>query len=126
MKKPILLAAAAMLTVSLAACDQKAETLTAQAPDPQADALAKAPKVELPPSIKASVTFRCKDNSLVYVDFMSGNKIAEFRTAKDAPYIKLTADKAGDPLVADGYSMKGTPESITLTQPGKASQTCHL
>ncbi len=103
MTKNTLFAAAAMLLLPLAACDQKTETVTTQAPDPQAEELAKAPKVELPPSIKASVTFRCKDNSLAYVDFMSGDKIAELRTEKD-----------------------GAPKGITLAQPGKPSQACKI
>ncbi|OYX38911.1 MULTISPECIES: hypothetical protein [unclassified Sphingomonas] len=126
MTKNTLFAAAAMLLLPLAACDQKTETVTTQAPDPQAEELAKAPKVELPPSIKASVTFRCKDNSLAYVDFMSGDKIAELRTEKDGAPIKLTAENAGDPLVADGYSLTGTPKGITLAQPGKPSQACKI
>ncbi len=124
MTKNTLIAAAALLVLPLAACDQKAETLTAEAPDPQAAELAKAPPVALPPSIKAAVTFRCKDNSLVYIDFMSGDKMANLRTERGTVPVTLKAETAGDPMVADGYSMTGTPKSVTLTQPGKPSQTC--
>lgn len=124
MKKPLICAVAAMLALPLAACEQKTETVTSEAPDPQADELAKKPKIALPPSIKATVTFRCKDNSLVYVDFFSGDKMAHLRTAKDGAPVTLNADAAGDPMKADGYSMSGTPKLITLSQPGKPSQTC--
>ncbi len=124
MKNTLLSAAAAMMVLPLAACDNKAETVTTTAPDPQAAELAKSAPVVLPPSMKASVTFRCKDNSLVYVDFFSGDAQANLRTDKTKPPIKLTAEKAGDPMVADGYSMTGTPKAITLSQPGKPSMAC--
>lgn len=125
MKNLILTAAAAMLLTPLAACNNnEPETVTSEAPDPMADALKNSAPVVLPPSMKASVTFRCKDNSLVYVDFFSGDKMAHVKTTKDGAPVTLTADKAGDPLKADGYSMTGTPKSITLTQPGKGTLTC--
>ena len=117
--------AAALLLAPLAACDNKPEVVSTEASDPQAEALAKSKPVELPPSMKASVTFRCKDNSLVYVDFFSGDKLAHLKTEKNGKVINLVAPKAGDPLTADGgYSMTGTPKSITLTQPGKGALTC--
>lgn len=124
MTKNTLIAAAALLILPLAACDQKAENISTQAPDPQAAELAKAPPVALPPSIKATVTLRCKDNSLVYIDFLSGDKMVNLRSEKEGAPVVLTAPAAGEPMVADGYSMTGTPKSVTLTQPGKPSQTC--
>ncbi len=124
MTKNTLIAAAALLILPLAACDQKAENISTQAPDPQAAELAKAPPVALPPSIKATVTLRCKDNSLVYIDFLSGDKMVNLRAEKEGAPVVLTAPAAGEPMVADGYSMTGTPKSVTLTQPGKPSQTC--
>ncbi len=124
MKRYILLPVVALLALPLAACDNKPEVVTTTASDPMAEQLKKAAKVELPPAMKASVTFRCKDNSLVFVDFFSGDKQATLRTAKDGAAIRLTAEAAGDPLKADGYSLTGTPKAITLTQPGKGTLTC--
>ncbi len=124
MTNKLLCTAAALLALPLAACDNKTETVTTTAPDPQAAELAKSAPVVLPPSMKASVTFRCKDNSLVFVDFFSGDMQANVRTAKDGTPVKLTAPKAGDPMTADGYSMTGTPKAITLTRPGKPSLAC--
>jgi len=123
MAKITLLAALALI-VPLAACEQKVETVTSEAPDPLAEQLKEAPPAKLPPSIKAQVTMRCKDNSLVYVDFFSGNTQANLRTEKNGPIIQLTAEKDGDPLKADGYSLTGTPSAITLEQPGKPTLTC--
>lgn len=124
MTKITLSAATALLALSLAACDPKTETVTTQAPDPQAAELAKAPKIELPPSIKSSETFRCKDNSLAFVDFMSDGKTVHLRTEKGGTPVSLVAPAPGEPMVADGYSMTGTPAAITLAQPGKPSQPC--
>lgn len=112
------------LVAMLAACEQKAVTVTAQAADPQEEQLKKAPPVKLPPSIREQATLRCKDHSLVYVDFFNGDTQANLRTEKTGPIVKLTAEKAGDPLKADGYSLTGTPAEITLEQPGKPAQTC--
>ena len=33
--------------------------------------------VALPPSITASKTYRCKDNSIVYIDWLSDRKLAD-------------------------------------------------
>ncbi|HVI99611.1 MAG TPA: hypothetical protein VM657_11160 [Sphingomonas sp.] len=122
--KTLSLTAAAAAMLVLAGCQQKAETVDTTAPDPMADALANAPAVELPPAVKASVAFRCKDNSLAYVDFFSGDKQANLRTEKNGPMIHLTAENAGDPLTAEGgYKLTGNQSNITLTTP-TGTQTC--
>lgn len=119
-------ALATVALLALAACESKKapQEVTNEAPDPQAAEIANRAPIELPPAIKADVTFRCKDNSLVYVTFFEGDKQATLKTAKDGAATKLTAENAGDPLKADGYSMTGDPKNITLEQPGKASLTC--
>jgi hypothetical protein len=116
----------AVALFALSACNnnQKAQEVTATADDPQAAALANSAPVELPPAIKAEVTFRCKDNSLVYATFFSGDTMANLKTTKDGTPVKLTADKAGDAFKSDGYSLTGTPKAITLSQPGKGELTC--
>jgi len=118
------LAAAALL--ALAACNsQKAPEVIDANPDPMATELANAAPVEMPPAIKADKTFRCKDNSLVYVTFFDGDKQVFVRTEKGGAPTTLKAETAGEPLVADGgWSLTGTPESITLSQPGKPELTC--
>lgn len=121
----LFLAGAALLALS--ACNNRP---TAEAVDPNSEsvtnqAAAKAAPVELPPAIKAEQTFRCKDNSLVYVTFFEGDRQALVRTEPNGAPTTLRAANAGEPLTADGgYSMTGTTESITLTLPGKAEQTC--
>ena len=125
MTNRILLAAVVAL-LALSACDKTPTEVTSVAPDPMASALANKAPVELPPSIKAEATLRCKDNSLVYVTFFEGDKQALVKTKLDGTPVKLTAEKAGDPLKADGWAMTGNPKAVTLTEPGKSAQLCDL
>ncbi|WHU04496.1 hypothetical protein [Sphingomonas sp. NIBR02145] len=125
MKKAPFFAAAAVL-LSLAACENKPEEVSGTAPDPQAEALKNAPKVELPPSIEASVSMRCKDNSVVFADFYQGAKMVLIKETKDGPGTLLKAPEAGQPFVADGgYKVTGTSKNATIEVPGKGSRACH-
>ncbi|HKT13979.1 MAG TPA: hypothetical protein VJR87_01095 [Allosphingosinicella sp.] len=118
-------AAASAALFALGACDGKPTIIHADGPaDVQADALAKAKPVALPPSIAASRIYRCKDNSLLYIDFMSDQKSANFRTKKGDDPVVLTAPEAGQPFTAAGYSVAGSGSQITVTSPGKGSQSC--
>jgi uncharacterized lipoprotein YajG len=113
----------ALLTL-LAACSNEPENLTASNNDPDAAEVAAAPPVELPPMLAGSRTYRCKDNSLVHIDFFSNNT-AVYKTEKDAPTgTTLTAEGPDKPYVAEGYSVSANSESIQLTAPGKGSTSC--
>lgn len=125
MKSLSMITAAAALAFSLAACKQQPQVVETTAPDPMASQLANAAPVELPPAMTASVTFRCKDNSLVSVDFFKGNTQANLHADKNGAPIVLKAAQDGDPLTADGYSLTGDQDKISLTQPGKGTLDCH-
>ena len=124
MKSLLLPAAAALL--ALAACNQSSQPQVVDTnPDPMKSELANAAPVEMPPAVKADKTLRCKDNSLVYVTFFEGDKMAVVRTAKEGSPTQLKAEKGGDPLTAEGgWKLTGSPSSIELTQPGKGAQSC--
>src|SRR4249919_2326147 len=101
----LLVAAAA-----LAGCDQSDHTITANEPaDAQANAAAEA-QVTLPPAITASKTYRCKDNSLVYVDWYSDGS-ARVKKSKNEVGATATAEE-----------LKGDAQSTSVTANG---QTCH-
>jgi hypothetical protein len=125
-RTPLLLALAA--TAALAGCNKENHTIIA---GPDGDEANNAPAtnepVALPPSIASSKIYRCKDNSVVYIDWLSDNKSANFRAKQDATPVALTAPEVGKPMTADGYSLSGTPggKSITLERPGKGSQACN-
>jgi hypothetical protein len=82
--------------------------------------------VVLPPSISATKTYRCKDNSLVYIDWLSDNQSANVRAKENGPSVQVKSAAAGGDLLADGYSLTGDAKaaSVTLTRPGKGSQSC--
>ena len=108
---------------ALAGCEQEAVTVNTGLEDNVATE-----NVVLPPSIAASKIYRCKDNSVVYIDWLSDNKSANVRTERNGPPTPVTAPAEGEPMVAEGFSLTGTGEgsSVTLTRPGKGSQTCHV
>ncbi|MEO7170907.1 MAG: hypothetical protein ABIY39_11090, partial [Sphingomonas sp.] len=93
--RPLLTAAAAIVLLPLAACDNQPEVVDSRAPDPLAEQLKNAPKVELPPAIKASVSMRCQPgNALVFAEFFDGDKLVRVRTEKGGPATDLRAAEA--------------------------------
>ena len=124
-KSSLFAAASVAAFLSLAACDNQPETLSAPGgADPQAEQLAKAKPVELPPAISASRTYRCKDNSLVYIDFFSNNSANVRLGSKEEMPTQVKAADANSPMTAEGYSVSGNTPTITLTAPGKGTQSC--
>ena len=112
---------------ALAGCDQSDHTINGNAPyDPQANANTSVAPVNMPPAIVASKIYRCKDNSLVYIDWLAGDTTADIRTEKGGTPTVLKADAAGGALTADGFSLIGLPtaKTVTLTRPGKGEQAC--
>ena len=125
MTQRILAAAALAASFALAACNTEPETIIANTPDPQAEALKNAAPVELPPSIQASRTFRCRDNSLVYADFYTNITVRVRQGSRTAEQTTLTAEGGNPPYRAEGWSISANAEEVTLTQPGRGSQSCH-
>jgi hypothetical protein len=80
--------------------------------------------VVLPPALIASRTYRCKDNSLLYVDFFGDNVSADLKTEKTGPITKLTATAPNEALTGGGYTVSGNGTEVNITQPGKSSQSC--
>src|SRR3546814_951352 len=85
MKPYIVLSFAAAALVSLSACGQsQPEVVDNKAPDPIAARAAEAPPVEMPAAVKDSRSYRCKDNSVIYVDFLADDVFANLLTARHA------------------------------------------
>ncbi|MBA3510784.1 hypothetical protein [Sphingomonas sp.] len=120
-RTPLILCLAA--AAALAGCDQEAVTVNTGLEDNVTTN-----DVVLPPSISASKIYRCKDNSIVYIDWLSDNKSANVRTERNGPPTHVVAPAEGEPMVAEGFSLTGTGagSSVTLTRPGKGSQSCHV
>ena len=119
MKRSLPLAALAA-TLALAACGGNSSN-TSAGNDAAANVTAPAPKLLM---IKASKIYRCKDNSVAYVDFMSDDQTANLKTTKDGKPTVLKAEKAGDPFKDGETSLTGNGDQVTLALPGKGSQSC--
>ena len=116
-------AAAFAASLTLNACNVEPETITPDDHDPQKEALAKAAPKELPPSIQQSRTYRCADNSLVYVDFYTNNT-AQLRTQQGGTPTMLRAEGASAPYTAEGHSVGANAERTSITVPGRGTQQC--
>jgi len=66
--------------------------------------------VQLPPTITASKSYRCADNSLIYVDWMSNG------TAN----VKKKRDEVGTPVAAGSPDLKGDPKGSSITYKGQS------
>lgn len=106
-----ILAAAA----ALAGCEQ--ETIIAQGPyDPRPNAAADASSVKLPPAIAASKAYRCKDNSLIYVDWYSDGSARVKASRSEVG----TSVPAPAPDAAEPSPLAGSPGSASITYAGKS------
>jgi hypothetical protein len=123
MQKTFLAAASAASLLALAACSDEPEMVGLNQYDPQAQALANAAPVQLPPSIIASRTYRCTDNSLIYVDFYN-NDTAQIRTSQDGMPTILTAADGNPPYTAEGFSVSANADNVRITAPGKNNISC--
>jgi len=115
--------AALAATFALAACGDP-EVITVNEYDPMAEALQNAGPIEAPPMIQASRTYRCRDNSLVYIDFLSNNTAIVRNERGQPPVAILTAEGGNPPYTAEGYSVSANAETISYTAPGKGAQSC--
>ena len=124
MRYALLSAACVAATLTLAACGQNEPEVVNTVYDPQAEALKNAPPVELPPAIRASKTYRCRDNSLLYANFYTDNtaRIATEQTAVSTG-TQLTGTGESGPFTADGYSLSGSGDNVTYTSPS-GTLTC--
>jgi len=117
----MMLAAAA----ALAGCNKESHTIVS-GPDSSDSNSAKNATVQLPPSIVATKLYRCADNSVVTVDYLSDNKSANVHVGQGAP-TQVTAAEPGKPMsAAGGYSVDGGPTSSSakIAVPGHPAQSC--
>ena len=122
------IAIAALAATALIGCSKKNHTIVAgSAGDRNTPVSAPIDPASLPPAIVASKIYRCKDNSVVYIDWLADNLSANLRSDKNGAAALVKAPEAGKPMVADGgYSLNGsaTSSSITVARPDKGSVAC--
>ncbi len=109
----------AMVAAALAGCNQSDSSATAN--EASANAANAAAPVKLPPSIVASHPYRCKDNSLISIDWMTDGTANSARlTPQGKPVISLTQAEAGGPYTAEGASLTGDPKEKAITYNGQS------
>jgi hypothetical protein len=119
----ILLGAAA----ALAGCNKENHTIVTGGPDEGDNSSATNAPVTLPPSVASSKIYRCADNKVVYVDWLSDKKSANVRTEQGGMPTQVTAPEAGKPMsAAGGYEISGASgaSNVKIAIPGHASQSC--
>jgi hypothetical protein len=112
---------------ALAGCGNENHNIVGSGPDEGTPTNEATANIQLPPSIAASKTYRCADNRLVYVDWLSDNKSANVRTEKGGVPTQVTAMEPGKPMTGPaGYSVSGTASatSATIAVPGRGAQSC--
>ena len=123
-RTPLLIALAA--AAALAGCHK--HTIVAGGPPSDEDQNVSNTPVALPPSIVATKLYRCADNSVVTIDWLSDNKSANVHVGKASESTQVTAPEAGKPMTAaGGYSVEGSASSSSakIGVPGHPSQTCN-
>jgi hypothetical protein len=101
----ITLAAAA----ALAGCNSSDHNIVEGGPEPGDNVATNGP-VALPPSIAATKPYRCADNSLIYVDWLSDG----------SAHVKNKSDEVGTPVPAGSPDLKGDAKSASITYKGKS------
>jgi hypothetical protein len=124
-RTPLLITLAA--AAALAGCNKESHTIVAGPPGDNLSNVAANGPVALPPSVTASKIYRCADNQVVYVDWLSDGKTANVRTEKSGSPTQVTAPAAGQPMTGPaGYSVEGTSAdaSAKIAVPGHPAQVC--
>ncbi len=97
---------------ALAGCNKEDHTIVAggEPADEPTNAAANA-GVQLPPSIMSSKIYRCGDNKLIYVDWLSDG----------SAHVKKSRDDVGVAVAANAPELKGNAHAGSITYNG---QTC--
>jgi hypothetical protein len=144
MKKSLLILAPLSM-LALAACNKSQTPADGTTEGTDTAATKAAAPVVLPPAITASGTYRCADNTILYVDFLGKNEAADIRVGdKSATSVRVAAPKAEAPVAGatpaapapeaapagpmkstDGEnSLSGSGKQINVKLAGKGAQTC--
>lgn len=124
-RTPLLIALIA--AAALGGCKKQSHTIVVGPHADEASPSAPAAPVALPPTVSSSKVYRCADNKVVYVDWLSDGKSANVRTDKTGAATQLTTPEAGKPMAAaGGYELSGAPgaSSVRIAVPGHGSQSC--
>lgn len=80
--------------------------------------------VELPPSITASHTYRCRDNSVINADFFQGRKRIDLRLPNAANSVQLTSSDGNDVFIGGGIKATVSGLDLTIDRGSAGELTC--
>jgi hypothetical protein len=104
---------------ALAGCNNQTQAET-DAANEAANQAANA-NIKLPPAIVASHKYRCKDNSLVSIDWLSDGTANSARaTPEGGAAVTLAQAEAGGAYEAEGTSLTGDPKAQSVTFKGQS------
>lgn len=125
---------ASITVLALAACGPTREQEAAEVEAAAAAEAEAIPLDALPPPITASGTYRCADNTILYVDFYGTNQGASIRVGEmTATPVRVSAptpaagetEATGPATSEDGQtSLSGSGDQINVKLAGKGAQTC--
>lgn len=114
-----------LLSFALVACGGSGEPK-----EPKVDPTQTRPAapIVLPPSIAATKSFRCKDNTVLIVDFMSDGLSANVTTEKGSAPVRVKGAAAGQVMVGEGVQLTGAKEDkvVTVVKGGAKPLSCHV
>ena len=113
----------ALITIAavaaLAGCNNQTQAET-EAANEAAHEAANA-NVKLPPAIVASHKYRCKDNSLLSIDWLSDGTTNSARATPDGgAAVTLTQAETDGPYTSEGTNLTGDPKAESVTFKGKS------
>ena len=142
MKKTISPLAVAPLAaiIALAACSEQEPEVVGEMSDPNAEEIEELDPAELPPMRTREASFRCDDNSVVYVSFYTNDTQVGVASEQDAVQTILPNEAMAEPTEGEepaeasatprysgeGYTLVGNSDaaSIQFARPGGGLQTC--
>ena len=95
---------------ALAGCNSEDHNIVAGPPGDEPANVAANANVHLPPSIAASKSYRCKDNKVVYIDWMSDGSAR----------VKQTRDEVGAAVAPGSADLKGDATAASITYKGES------
>jgi hypothetical protein len=96
-------------TATLAACNKADHTIVAGPDDTPDSNIASAGPVALPPSITATKSYRCGNNTVVYVNWMSDG----------SAHVKKSMEDVGTAIAPGSPALKGDAKSSSITYNGQ-------
>ncbi len=125
--------------IALVACGEPEPEVVGGMADPDADAIEEMEPAELPPMRVREASFRCADNSIVYVNFYTNDTQVGVSTEAEGVETILQNDAAsaegeeaapsdGPPSYSgEGYRLIGAADASTIqfARPGGSLQSCN-